>query len=152
MQIGEPQIIRISAVLSNNGAFGKTQTVGYFGFMGFPIGNRHKCRQITGMIQQGVEFDRRLGSTKGCPGKDVQGKVDDGGIQAIEFVFEPEFFDYIDGDSTVLEKEPLEKLSADGQLKAFHHEDFWQSMDTVRDKKILEDIWSTGDISWLKRN
>jgi glucose-1-phosphate cytidylyltransferase len=64
------------------------------------------------------------------------------------FVFEPGVFDYIDGDETILERSPLEKLSRDGELMAYEHKDFWQMMDTVHEKKILEDLWKSGNAPW----
>lgn len=64
------------------------------------------------------------------------------------FVLEPEFFDLIDGDSAVLEEEPLEKASEMGELKAYMHDGFWQCMDTLRDRKALEEIWQTGEAPW----
>jgi glucose-1-phosphate cytidylyltransferase len=57
------------------------------------------------------------------------------------FVLEPQIFKYIDEDRTVFEREPLEKLAADKQLSAFRHAGFWQPMDTLRDKQLLEDLW-----------
>ncbi|MCP3936770.1 MAG: glucose-1-phosphate cytidylyltransferase [Actinomycetia bacterium] len=68
----------------------------------------------------------------------------EGWINGAFFVFEPGVFDYIDGDDIMFEREPLEGLAKDGQLMAFKHHDFWQCMDTVRDKKRLEDLWTTG--------
>lgn len=59
------------------------------------------------------------------------------------FVFEPKVFDYIENDQTILEREPLENLSNDGQLAIFKHTGFWQPMDTIRDKKYLEELWQT---------
>lgn len=67
----------------------------------------------------------------------------EGWINGGFFVFEPEVFNYLSGDETVLEAEPLERLCADGQLMAFRHEGFWQCMDTVRDKKLLDELWRT---------
>jgi len=64
------------------------------------------------------------------------------------FVLEPEFLDLIEGDSTVLEEEPLERTASSGELKAYLHGGFWQCMDTVRDKKILEELWQTGKAVW----
>jgi glucose-1-phosphate cytidylyltransferase len=64
------------------------------------------------------------------------------------FVLEPGVFDYIDGDATVWEKEPLETLARDGQLSAYRHEGFWQPMDTLRDKNYLEDLWQNGERPW----
>jgi len=64
------------------------------------------------------------------------------------FVLEPEVFDYIKGDDTVWEKEPLERLSTEGALTAYRHSGFWQPMDTLRDKNMLEDLWQSGRAPW----
>jgi glucose-1-phosphate cytidylyltransferase len=56
--------------------------------------------------------------------------------------------EYIDDDNTIWEKEPLEKLAAAGELAAFEHSGFWQPMDTLRDKQLLEDLWQTGQAPW----
>jgi glucose-1-phosphate cytidylyltransferase len=64
------------------------------------------------------------------------------------FVFEPGVFEYLENDSTILEKAPLERLAADGQLMAYQHTGYWQSMDTLRDKNILEELWATGNAPW----
>ena len=69
-------------------------------------------------------------------------------INAGFFVLEPEVIDYIDGDKTVWEQEPLEKLAQDGQLSAFTHRGFWQPMDTLRDKHVLEELWKSGNAPW----
>jgi glucose-1-phosphate cytidylyltransferase len=63
-------------------------------------------------------------------------------------VMNPEIFDYIDGDKTVFEKEPLENLALKGELKAYKHDGFWQCMDTQRDKHLLEDLWSKEEAPW----
>ncbi len=65
----------------------------------------------------------------------------EGWINGGFFVFEPAIFDYLHGDSTVLEADPMENLVRDGQLMSFQHEGFWQCMDTIRDKNHLEDLW-----------
>ena len=64
------------------------------------------------------------------------------------FVLEPEVLGYVDGDETLFEHEPLGKLAADGQLSAYRHEGFWQPMDTLRDKRALEDLWDSGQAPW----
>ncbi len=64
------------------------------------------------------------------------------------FVLEPEVIDYINDDSTVWEKEPLEQLSREGRLAAYKHVGFWQPMDTLRDKVLLEDLWASGQAPW----
>jgi len=72
-----------------------------------------------------------------------------GWINGAFFVLEPGIFDYIDGDMTQWEKEPLEQLAKDRQLMAFKHKSFWQCMDTLRDKKLLEALWQKGNPPWL---
>ena len=64
------------------------------------------------------------------------------------FVFEPEVFDYIEGDHEPLERAPMERLTRDGQLMAFQHEGYWQPMDTLRQKQELERLWATGSAPW----
>jgi glucose-1-phosphate cytidylyltransferase len=68
-------------------------------------------------------------------------QVGEGWINGAYFVLEQEVADYIDGDATQFEREPLERLAADGQLMAYRHDDFWQCMDTIRDKVLLEQLW-----------
>jgi len=65
------------------------------------------------------------------------------------FVFEPGIFEYLPGDDVSLEREPLERLAADGQLSAFEHHGFWQPMDTLREKQILEQLWASGQAPWM---
>lgn len=64
------------------------------------------------------------------------------------FVLEPSVFDYIEGDSTVFEKEPLEKLTQERELNAFKHDGFWRAMDSLNDKNVLEEYWNTGTAAW----
>jgi len=64
------------------------------------------------------------------------------------FVMQPEVLDYIDGDATILEREPLEGLAQAGQLVAHKHTGFWQPMDTLRDKNLLDDLWKSGKAPW----
>ncbi len=72
----------------------------------------------------------------------------EGWINGAFFVLEPGVFEYIDGDNTQWEKEPMERLAADGELMAYKHTSFWQCMDTLRDKKLLEDLWDRGNAPW----
>lgn len=64
------------------------------------------------------------------------------------FVLEPSVIDLIDDDATIWERQPLERLAADGQLNAYRHRGFWQPMDTLRDKNQLESLWQSGDAPW----
>ncbi|KAM3096169.1 glucose-1-phosphate cytidylyltransferase [Phormidesmis sp. 146-35] len=75
-------------------------------------------------------------------------QIGEGWINGAFFVLEPGIFDYIDGDTTHWEKEPLERLARDGQLMAYKHTSFWQCMDTIREKKILESLWESGKAPW----
>ena len=71
-------------------------------------------------------------------------------INAGYMVFEPKIFDYIEGDDTVLEKEPLEKLANEGELMSYIHKGFWQCMDNVREKEMLEKMLAKGKAPWKK--
>jgi glucose-1-phosphate cytidylyltransferase len=71
-------------------------------------------------------------------------QIAEGWINGAFFVLEPEVFDYVDGDDVMWEREPLERLARDRQLMAYKHESFWQCMDTLRDKKLLEELWKSG--------
>ncbi|RYE26881.1 MAG: glucose-1-phosphate cytidylyltransferase [Sphingobacteriaceae bacterium] len=75
-------------------------------------------------------------------------KGDGSWINGGYFVCEPQVFDYIEGDFTLWEKEPMEKIAADGQMVAFEHEGFWKPMDTLREKHELEDEWLSGKAKW----
>lgn len=71
-------------------------------------------------------------------------QLHNGWVNGGYFVIEPEFFDLIDGDATLLEREPLERVTQAGELMAYRHEGFWQCMDTKRDHDLLEDLWAKG--------
>ena len=73
---------------------------------------------------------------------------DGGWINGGYFVLSPKVGDYIEGDATVWEQEPMERLAADNQLSVYFHDGFWQPMDTLRDKRQLEDMWSKGTAPW----
>lgn len=75
-------------------------------------------------------------------------KGDGNWINAGFFVMEPKAFDYIAGDGTVLEQEPLENLARDGELMTYKHSGFWQPMDSLRDKNQLENLWKSGKAPW----
>lgn len=77
-------------------------------------------------------------------------KEDGGWINAGFMVLEPKVLEYIDGDGTFFEREPLERLAAEGELTAYKHEGFWQCMDTLRDKETLDYLWNTGKAKWKR--
>jgi glucose-1-phosphate cytidylyltransferase len=75
-------------------------------------------------------------------------QLGEGWINGAFFVLEPAVFDYIEDDTTLFEAEPLETLANEGQLMAFKHEGFWQCMDTLRDKVLLNSLWDSGAAPW----
>ncbi len=75
-------------------------------------------------------------------------QVGEGWINGGFMVFEPAVFDYLEGDHSILEAHALERLAADRQLAAFRHEGYWQCMDTLRDKRMLESLWQNGRAPW----
>lgn len=66
------------------------------------------------------------------------------------FIFEPKVFDYLAGDDSILERDPLEQMARDGQLMAYKHSGFFQPMDTVREREILENLWAKGSAPWKR--
>ncbi len=79
-------------------------------------------------------------------------QASEGWINGGFFVFEPSIFDRIEGDRTLLEHEPLSGLARDGQLTCYKHDGFWQPMDTARDKRLLEELWASGNPPWVTKN
>ena len=77
-------------------------------------------------------------------------QLGEGWINGGFFVFNYEIFDYLKDSSTILEKEPLESLSRNGELMAYMHDGFWHSMDTIRDRDNLNEIWKNGNALWKK--
>jgi glucose-1-phosphate cytidylyltransferase len=75
-------------------------------------------------------------------------QIGEGWINGAFFVLEPEVLGYIDGDETVWEREPMERLAREGQLMAYRHTSFWQCMDTLREKHLLESYWQSGRAPW----
>jgi len=99
-----------------------------------------------------VQPPGRFGAMNICDGRvtDFMEKPngDGGWINGGFFVLEPKVMEYIAGDEAVWEKEPLEKLAGDAQIGAFIHNGFWQPMDTLREKQLLEELWETGKAPW----
>ncbi|MEZ5276856.1 MAG: glucose-1-phosphate cytidylyltransferase [Opitutaceae bacterium] len=75
-------------------------------------------------------------------------QASEGWINGAFFVLQPEIFDYIEGDATQWEHEPMVRLAKERQLMAYRHDDFWQCMDTLRDKVLLESLWQKGNAPW----
>jgi glucose-1-phosphate cytidylyltransferase len=75
-------------------------------------------------------------------------QIGEGWINGGFFVLEPAVLDYIEGDQTIWEREPLERLAEAGELVAYKHDGFWQPMDTLRDVRLLEGLWQSGSVPW----
>jgi glucose-1-phosphate cytidylyltransferase len=75
-------------------------------------------------------------------------QIGEGWINGGFFVFEPAIFDYLEGDNSSLEADALERVASAGQLAAYRHEKFWQCMDTLRDKRLLDGLWDSGEAPW----
>lgn len=75
-------------------------------------------------------------------------QVGEGWINGGYMVLNPGVFDYLTDDKTIFEREPMERLARDGQLMAYRHEGFWQPMDTLREKQLLEELWQSGKAAW----
>lgn len=76
--------------------------------------------------------------------EDNDGAIINGGYM----ICNPDIFDYLQDDTTILEQEPMRKLAADGELKSYYHSGFWQCMDTKREKDLLEKFWASGNAPW----
>jgi glucose-1-phosphate cytidylyltransferase len=81
---------------------------------------------------------------------DEKPQIGEGWINGGFFVLEPPVADYIAGDPTVFEREPMERLAAERQLAVYEHPGFWQCMDTLRDVRHLEELWQAGDAPWIR--
>lgn len=110
--------------------------------------SHHKCLTITSVSiaqQKGVlDIDKDNAVIAFREKDDSDGAVINGGFM----VCNPELFDYLKDDNTILEQEPMRKLAADRQLMSFYHDGFWQCMDTKREKDKLDAMWETGNAPW----
>jgi glucose-1-phosphate cytidylyltransferase len=101
----------------------------------------HPPARFGGLILEGnqvVEFSEK-------------NQANEGWINGGFFVLEPEVLQYIQDEQTMWEKDPLEKLAAEGQLMAYFHHGFWQPMDTLREQKLLQSIWESGQAPWINK-
>ena len=102
---------------------------------------------MASIAQQKGVLDVSKGVIKSFREKDdMDGALINGGFM----MFNPEIFDYLEGDKTVLEQEPMRRLAAEGQLMGFRHDGFWQCMDTQREKQKLEELWESGKAPWKR--
>lgn len=107
-----------------------------------------KMATLTAVRPSGRFGALHLGNSDSIQAFQEKPKGDGAWINGGFFVCEPGIFDYIDGDETILERAPLERLAAEGQLMAYKHEGFWRPMDTLRDKNELNSLWDSGKALW----
>jgi len=100
---------------------------------------------VTQKQQKGVLSIDAVGAVKSFREKQ---EGDGAPINAGFMVLQPEVFDYLEGDQTILEREPLERLVEEGQLMSYRHTGFWQCMDNIREKALLEKLWESGQAPW----
>lgn len=99
-----------------------------------------RCKQQKGILDIGIDQSVHAFREKSA--------LDDAPINAGYMVLEPDIFDYIAGDDTVFESEPLERLAEKGELMSYMHRGFWQCMDTKREMDVLEKLWQSGRAPW----
>ena len=120
--------IDLNALLAQHQASGKTATL-----TGIQPGGRFGVLDVDGQTVTGFR---------------EKAKEDGGWINGGFMLLEPGIFDLLNGDSCVLEREPMERLAKEGQLGIYRHNGFWQCMDTQRDKTKLEELWQSGNAPW----
>lgn len=109
---------------------------------------KHGCYASVTAVQPGGRFGALVLHGSKATRFTEKPKGDGAWINGGFFVLQPEIFDYLTGDDTILEHEPLENLAKSGQLMAYKHHGFWQPMDTLRDKNLLESLWQSGSAPW----
>ncbi len=114
--------------------------------------NHHLLKGKIGTITA-IQPESRFGYMDLCEDGSIasfreKSKEDIGWINGGFMVFNKKIFSYLENDSTILEREPLEKLATDGQLQCYKHYGFWQCMDTLRDKRKLQQLWDSKDAPW----
>ena len=110
--------------------------------------NHGKLVTITA-VHPGARFGELIINGSNVNSFEEKPQTQKGWINGGFFVIEPEFLDLIKDDQSILERDPLEKASANGELMAYKHEGFWQCMDTKRDKDTLEDLWKNGKLDFI---
>lgn len=109
-----------------------------------------KIATLTAVLQDQSKGVLDIGGDNAVKSFREKKQSDGAPINAGYMVFQPEVFDYLEGDNTVLEREPLERLAEDGQLMSYMHRGFWQCMDNMREKEMLEKLLEKGKAPWKK--
>ena len=110
--------------------------------------SHHKLATLTSVTLQQQKGILDIGGDNAVHAFREKNASDGASINAGFMVMEPGVFDYIEGDQTVFEREPLERLAAEGQLMSYAHHGFWQCMDTKREHDLLQKLWTSGNAPW----
>ena len=110
-------------------------------------GKRATCTSVILQQDKGVLDISDIGAVRSFREKKYMDGIP---INVGYMVFEPAVFDYLRDDTTILEQEPMNRLAKDGELMSYRHNGFWQCMDTLNEKRILEKLWETGNAPWKK--
>lgn len=107
-----------------------------------------KTATLTAVLLEQQKGVLNIGGDNAVKSFREKNQADSAPINAGYMVLQPEIFDYIEGDETILEKEPMERLVENGQLMSYVHKGYWQCMDNLREKEMLEKLWDTGNAPW----
>lgn len=107
-----------------------------------------KLATLTAVLQEQSKGVLNIGGDNAVQSFREKSQIDRAPINAGFMVLEPQVFDYLTGDNCIFEQEPLKRLAEGGQLMSYQHQGFWQCMDTVREKSVLEKLWAGGDAPW----
>jgi glucose-1-phosphate cytidylyltransferase len=114
--------------------------------------NHKKMVTITAVRPSARFGELNIDSNKMVTSFKEKPQIQDGWINGGFFVLNKEFLNHIENESTILEKEPLEKIVAQKDIAAYQHEGFWQCMDTIRDKEYLNQLWYANKAFWIQNN
>lgn len=148
------RLLRLKAYLQNSGTFMLTYGDGVSDVNIAKLLEFHrshgKLASVTA-VRPPVRFGELIINEQRVTHFQEKPQAGEGWINGGFFVFEPGVFDFIKGDATFLEREPLVQLAQDGELMAYTHPGFWQCMDTVRDRDFLQESWQSGKALWIKK-
>ena len=148
------RLLRLKKFLKNSGTFMLTYGDGVSNINIAELVNFHRSHgklATVSAVRPPVRFGELIIEESKVSYFQEKPQASEGWINGGFFVFEPEVFDFLTDDTTFLERDPLEKLVLKGELMAYKHSGFWQCMDTVRDRDLLQKKWKNGEAQWIKK-
>ncbi len=148
------RLLRLKKFLKNSGTFMLTYGDGVSNINIDELVNFHRSHgklATVSAVRPPVRFGELIIEENKVSHFQEKPQASEGWINGGFFVFEPEVFDFLIDDTTFLERDPLEKLALKGELMAYKHSGFWQCMDTVRDRDLLQEKWKNGKAQWIKK-